>query len=211
MVQRFPASHRGPPNPCNRRRETYPVAGAGFLANRCLLGQGLDRTGRVIYVGTFSETLFPSLRIAYLVVPPTLARRFATANEVFHGFPPLLQQANLARFIEEGHLASHVRRMRKIYLERYKTMLRALEPLNRTISIQATDAALHILIRLPDRVSDVEIAAKGQEIGLELASLSQLYSGRVKHNGFLLGYAGFSPNSIMSSMKKFEALLKGAV
>ena len=80
--------------------------------------QGLDTEGRVLYAGTFNKVMFPSLRLAYLVVPPALVDAFVAARALSDGCPPALTQAALADFIEQGHFAAHVRRMRAIYQER---------------------------------------------------------------------------------------------
>ena len=85
--------------------------------------QGLDRAGVVIFAGTFNEVLFPALRLAYLVVPPTMVDRFAAAQSVTMRHAPLLDQAVLCDFITEGHFARHIRRMRELYAERLAVFL----------------------------------------------------------------------------------------
>ena len=88
--------------------------------------QGLDKHGRVIYLGTFSKTLFPAMRLAYLVLPPDLVEAFARAlNELFRE-GQTMQQAVLARFLAEGHYASHIRRMRAVYGARHDALMHAI-------------------------------------------------------------------------------------
>ena len=80
--------------------------------------QGLDRAGRVVYAGTFSKTLFPSIRLGYMVVPTDLISVFRSAKAVTNRHAPVLDQAVLCGFISEGHLGRHLRRMREVYSER---------------------------------------------------------------------------------------------
>ena len=87
--------------------------------------QGLDGGGRVIYVGTFTKMLFPSLRLAYVVVPDGLAEPFVRARRLQDGHPPALAQAVAADFLADGHLAAHLRRMRALYAERRNTLAEA--------------------------------------------------------------------------------------
>ena len=85
--------------------------------------QGMDEHDRVIYVGRFSKTLFPALRLGYLIVPARLVDTFARARAVIDRHPSALEQAVLADFIVEGHFARHVRRMRALYAERQDILL----------------------------------------------------------------------------------------
>src|SRR5207244_4911249 len=85
--------------------------------------QGLDRSGVVIFAGSFSAVLFPALRLGYLVVPSEMVDVFAAAESVSTHHPPLLEQAVLCDFITEGHFARHIRRMREIYAERLQVLL----------------------------------------------------------------------------------------
>src|SRR6185295_16271833 len=88
---------------------------------------GLDADGRVIYVGSFSKTLFPSLRLGFLIVPKALVAALVAARTVADQSPPVLDQLTLADFIAEGHFARHLRRMRQTYRERLEALAEAVE------------------------------------------------------------------------------------
>jgi GntR family transcriptional regulator / MocR family aminotransferase len=87
---------------------------------------GLDRGGRVLFIGTFSKVLFPSLRLAYLVVPAGEVERFARAHALLDGNASLLDQATVTAFMEEGHFTRHISRMRRLYAERREALGAAL-------------------------------------------------------------------------------------
>lgn len=92
--------------------------------------QGLDTEGRVLYLGTFSKTLLPTLRLGYLIVPEGLIDPVVAARAVADRHSPMLEQAVLADFLAEGHFARQVRRMRALYAERQACLLEAAHPEN---------------------------------------------------------------------------------
>src|SRR5437868_906768 len=105
--------------------------------------QGLDRTGSVIYAGSFNEVLFPALRLAYLVVPTNMVDRFAAAQSIGMRYAPLLDQAVLCDFIQEGHLGRHLRRMRELYAERLAALIELTrENLAGLLEISSVEAGL---------------------------------------------------------------------
>src|SRR5205085_3314992 len=106
--------------------------------------QGLDRTGRVIYAGTMSKILYPSLRLGYLLVPARLADAVAKLRTAIDQHSPTIDQATLARFIAEGYYLSHVRRMRKVYAERRAFFIEQFNKLlSRYFTLDIADAGLH--------------------------------------------------------------------
>ncbi len=112
--------------------------------------QGLDRDSRVVYIGTFSKVLFPALRVGYLVVPKDLVRRFAAVRETMDIFPATFNQAVLADFIEEGHFARHLRRMRQLYRERRTVLAKSLrDELGGVLRVLGDQAGVHLVATLP--------------------------------------------------------------
>lgn len=154
--------------------------------------QGQDSHGRVIYLGTFSKTLFPALRLAYLVVPTALVAAFGQAlNELYReGHTPL--QVVLARFMSEGHYASHLRRMRAVYRARHDALLDAIaQHFGKSLPIWGRDAGLHLVLGLPAAVDDQALAARIAQAGVASRPLSLYHLRRpAPAGGLVLGYGG---------------------
>ncbi|WP_233856192.1 MocR-like pyridoxine biosynthesis transcription factor PdxR [Paraburkholderia sp. HD33-4] len=153
--------------------------------------QGLDMSGQVIYVGSFSKTLFPGLRIGYLVVPEALAESFATASAELYREGQLLQQAMLAEFIAEGHFASHIRKMRTLYGQRRQIVLDAASRrYGDALPAVGGDAGLHLVMQLPAGSDDRLVAAAALERNIIVRPLSGYYAQpSLDSSGLLLGYA----------------------
>lgn len=135
--------------------------------------KSLDRDGRVLYAGTFSKVLFSSLRLAYLVVPPSQVERFEQVGQIFASGSPELTQAIVTAFIKEGHFARHIQRMRKLYIERREAVTAGLESvLGKTVRIDAQPGGMHLILRLRGQRSDRQIAARMREEGLYAEALS---------------------------------------
>ncbi|MCA3860016.1 MAG: PLP-dependent aminotransferase family protein, partial [Burkholderia sp.] len=153
--------------------------------------QGLDTAGQVIYVGSFGKTLFPGLRVGYLVAPEPLAESFATASAELYREGQLLQQAVLAEFIAEGHFVSHIRKMRTLYGQRREVLLDAVaRRYGDTLQALGSDAGLHLVTQLPEGVDDRVVAQAALERNIVVRPLSGYYADRERAaSGLLLGYA----------------------
>lgn len=170
--------------------------------------QGLDQNGRVLYVGTFSKTIFPSLKLGCLVVPPDLVDVFTAARMLNGAHSPLIDQAILAEFISEGHFARHVRRMRTLYEERQKILIDEVERnLKGLLEMTSDDAGMHLVGWLPDNFNDQEVAQKAAEANIRLTSISDHSINKYPRSGLVFGYAAFDENQIRSGVVKLSEVL----
>jgi GntR family transcriptional regulator/MocR family aminotransferase len=123
--------------------------------------QGLDSNSRVIYIGTFSKVLFPSLRIGYMVIPPDLVDHFMTVRQAMDLTSPYLYQAVLTDFMREGHFARHLRRMRLLYGQRRTALVDSIgKEFGSTLQIHGAHAGMHLVVTLPKGLRDQEIAVR---------------------------------------------------
>jgi GntR family transcriptional regulator/MocR family aminotransferase len=160
--------------------------------------QGLDEDGRVIYLGTFSKTLFPSLRLAYLVLPPDLVDVFARASNELFREGQTMQQAVLARFLTEGHYSSHIRRMRAVYGARHDALLQAIATqFGEQLPVIGGDAGLHLVLGLPQRVDDRRVTHDALRAGIAVRPLSLYHLHQpAASKGLLLGYGAVPEEQI---------------
>jgi GntR family transcriptional regulator/MocR family aminotransferase len=167
--------------------------------------QGLDSSGRVIYIGTFSKTLFPSLRIAYAVLPEALVQPMVTARSVYDGHVAQLAQAVTADFMAQGHFAAHLRLMRQLYRSRRDLLLDLIArdlpwatPLNST-------GGLQLSVKLPHG-AEQQLTRQATACGIATPSLSSLYAEKAAGDGWLLGFAALQPAEIEAAVQKLATL-----
>jgi GntR family transcriptional regulator/MocR family aminotransferase len=135
--------------------------------------KSLDRDGRVLYAGTFSKVLFPSLRLAYLVVPDALVERFEQVIQALASGSPQLTQAIITAFITEGHFARHIQRMRKLYAQRREATAAGLGAvLGQHMRIDSQPGGMHLILRPQGQASDRQLAGRMREAGLYAEALS---------------------------------------
>ena len=164
--------------------------------------QGLDRSGRVLYTGTFNKVMFPSLHVAYLVVPPGLAERVVAARAVTDGPVATLAQAALADFIGDGHFAAHIRQMRRLYEERRDVLRHELaQRLGTLLTVAHAEAGLHLAALLPRGVDDRPLSTAAAAAGLDVPPLSRYYLGRPSRRGLVLNFAGTARAEIIAGVR----------
>lgn len=172
--------------------------------------QGLDGDGLVVYVGSFSKTLFPGLRLGFIVAPPGLAEAFAKGSAELYREGQLQQQAILADFIAEGHLSAHIRRMRGLYARRRHCLLGAVaHEFGDRLEVVGDDAGLHLVLRLPADIDDVAVARAALAAGIVVRPLSRYYSHDADpQRGLLLGYGCVKEAAIAPSFARLARVLR---
>jgi GntR family transcriptional regulator / MocR family aminotransferase len=165
---------------------------------------GLEDSGNVIYLGTISKTLSPTLRIGYLIVPPELQNVFATAKQLTDRHTPVIQQEALAALLESGAYESHVRRVRRRNGERRETLLNALsQRFGDRVVIDGANAGLHIVAWLPDlpQRSEGALIEEARRLGIGVYTVSSLYDPSLpdvlpQRVGLVIGYAALEDRRI---------------
>jgi GntR family transcriptional regulator / MocR family aminotransferase len=172
--------------------------------------QGLTSSDVVIYIGTFSKVLFPSLRMGYLVVPPQLVPVVSRAKWLIDRQSPLLEQHALTDFINEGHLESHIRRMRILYAERRRILVQALNQyLGNQVTIIGENAGMNAMVQFYTHLDDEEMIDRAEQRGVELISARSCYVNAEDGNGmFLLGCTDLKPEVIQAGVWHLAQILK---
>jgi GntR family transcriptional regulator/MocR family aminotransferase len=170
--------------------------------------QGLDTSGRVIYIGTINKVMFPSLRLAYLVAPSDLVDGFVAARALSDGHPPVLAQAALTDFIDHGHFGAHVRQMRALYHERRDAVVEALHArLGPALRLGPVDAGMHLVAMHPAIRDEVAILDAADAAGLAVDRLSRHYLARRAPRGLLLGFTASPPEVLRRAVRTLGTLL----
>jgi GntR family transcriptional regulator/MocR family aminotransferase len=173
--------------------------------------QGYDQFGHVIYVGTFAKILFPALRLGFMVVSPAQASKVARALSITGQFAPLLLQAALADFIEQGHMAQHLRRMRRIYSQRRRLFFECCESeLGKDIRLLQSDAGIQVAGVLTTPGDDSAICKEAWRLGVNASPLSMQYRHGAPIQGLLLGYAACDEPTTRKGLRLLKIALQNA-
>ncbi|MEN5118878.1 PLP-dependent aminotransferase family protein [Luteimonas sp. TWI662] len=171
--------------------------------------QGLDPHERTLYIGTFTKSLFPGLRIGYMVLPPSLVAPMTAARTLLDGHSAPIPQLTLARFIEGGHFGAHVRTMRAVYAER-RDRLAALirKHLSDDLEPRVPAGGMQMPCVFARALSEPEAVDAAQRAGIDLLGLSTLSMSQAPTPGFLMGFAAHAPQELEAGVKTLAKVLR---
>jgi GntR family transcriptional regulator/MocR family aminotransferase len=165
--------------------------------------QGLDVAERVIYIGTLNKALFPGLRLGYAVVPPSLVRAFVTTRYLMDRQPSSLCQAVVTAFMEEGHFAAHIRRMREMYRGQRDALVAALRRrLGDHLTVDPPDQGMHLVAYTRRGLSDVGIERAARDHGVVVRAMSRLYVEAPAQSALMLGFSGYPRQIIVPAVAR---------
>ncbi|MGA7885433.1 MAG: PLP-dependent aminotransferase family protein [Acidobacteriaceae bacterium] len=174
--------------------------------------QGLDGAQRVIYIGTFSKVLFPSLRLGYLVIPEDLMERFVSVRFAMDIFPSYLYQEVLTDFMRSGHFARHIRRMRNLYKARRTALVESLRAeFGDELEVHGAAAGMHLTVTLPPGCRDTEICTRAAEKHLWLWPLSPCYADDKARQGLILGFANTPEEQMREAVRHLKGVVRSQV
>jgi GntR family transcriptional regulator/MocR family aminotransferase len=166
----------------------------------------------VIYLGTFSKILFPSLRLGYVVLPESLVSAFCGARALIDRHPPNAEQHVLAAFIAEGHIDRHLRRLRTAYGEQREWLITLLQRLlpRRLGWIQPSDQGMHLLLWLAEELDDREVVMAASTAGVSVRAVSPMYAEGTGRPGLVLGFGGFTNDQMEAAMRRLVLAIRNA-
>lgn len=172
--------------------------------------QGLSNRQRVIYIGTFSKVLFPSLRIAYMVLPPELVVPFTTARTVYDGHTPQFTQAVTAEFIHAGHFSAHIRHMRQLYKGKRNQFLTWLDEIQPPYPPIGFNGGLQLTLPL-EKGSEQPLTLQAKKLGLLTPGLSPMHlNPTTSKEGWVLGYSALSLETLNKATQQLKSIFHTA-
>ena len=173
---------------------------------------GFDRAGRSIYVGSFSKIFSTGLRLGFLVAPEGKVDDFHQTLNQFSSKAAIAMQRPLSVFMDSGDFYRHIRRIRRIYADRRRTLIDALSAeLGKIISFEDHQAGIQFTAKLPDDYDDISIAKAAQADGIHVVALSRYYAGPTKQSGLLISFCVYENEEIIRSVTRLKTILKSFV
>jgi GntR family transcriptional regulator / MocR family aminotransferase len=181
--------------------------------------QGLDRSRRVIYIGTFSTVLFPPLRVGYVVLPPEMVAAFVRTKWLADRQTPTLEQLALTAFLQEGHFERHLRRMRRLVSARREAMQSAIEAnLGTMMAASGSSTGMHVMVRVTvprfgtsSAELEKRVQAAAAERGVAIAPAGPCFARPPRSPSFVLGYAAVSEEMIFDGTRKLARAVEAVM
>ncbi|WP_433851390.1 PLP-dependent aminotransferase family protein [Stenotrophomonas nitritireducens] len=172
--------------------------------------QGLDPHERTIYIGTFTKSMFPGLRIGYMLLPAALVEPMTVARTLLDGHSAPIPQLTLARFIEGGHFGAHVRAMRQLYGERRDRLARLVRRhLGDYLQPRVPAGGMQMPCLLTRDIAEASAVDAARRAGIDLLGLGGLYAGDAGEAGFLMGFAAHAPDELEAAVRRLASVLRG--
>lgn len=168
--------------------------------------KSIDTHGRVLYVGTFSKSLFPSLRLGFVMVPERMIDTFGRVFSSWISGPPTATQAIVSDFMDEGHFSTHIRMMRRLYKARYDALMSAARTLPKTIRLQETSSGFHTPAYLDAKVDEQALVEQARIKNVTVAPLSQYCLAPIARKGLVIGFGSTMPDDIKQGIDVIGAL-----
>jgi len=170
--------------------------------------QSIDGNQRVIYIGNFSKSIAPSLRIGYMVLPSVLVDAFKNVRSTMSRQPPGVEQAILAEFIREGHLERHLRATLRVYRERQEALVDAIKEYGRgLLEVVPGGTGMYLVAWLRPRIDDQSVARMAARHGVDTVPLSTFCIKPLRRKGLVLGYSAYEGNRIRKAVKELCSAL----
>lgn len=169
--------------------------------------QSLDEQRRVIYIGSFSKTLCPGLRLGYVVLPPALIEKFTALKSIVDDYSPLIDQATLAAFLESGAFYAHLRRCRRHYAERQLFFLEQVKRCGIPLTFPVTGRGMNLTGMLPESTNDRALSMRLRGVELDVPPLSR-YAVKPVRPGLVFGLAAFDKRKILKGIEKMAPIFE---
>lgn len=169
--------------------------------------KSIDTQGRVIYVGTFSKSLFPALRLGFALVPDGLVESFERVCLTWLAGIPTVTQAIVAEFMDEGMFATHIRTMRQLYKHRHDTLIETAAGLAGDIDLQPTSSGFHAVARLSANLDENRLVSAAEKQGIITAPLSRYSLGKITRRGIVLGFGSCATDDIIKGVRVLKSIV----
>jgi len=170
--------------------------------------QGLDTNRKVIYMGAFSKSLSPSLRISYMVLPPKLMKKYNENLSYIFCPVPIIEQKVLYNFIQKGYFERHLNKMRNVYRKKREILMESISKLKGNIEVIGADAGLHVLLKINNGMTEQELISSALKAGIKVYGISKYYVDKSYINEeplILLGYATMTEGDIVKAVELLKA------